>query len=216
MSTSTPKKKRGALIAIEGLDRAGKSTQCQLLMERLAERNIPAHLQKFPDRATPIGKMINAYLSTSAALEDHTIHLLFSANRWELSAHILQLLNDGVTVVLDRYVYSGIVFSAAKGLSLEYCRAPDVGLPGADVVLFLDLDAEVAAQRGGFGGERYEVQEVQGRVRGLFNVVGEREGEGRWRVVDAGGSLEEVREVVWGVVEKVVEEVGGKEVGRFE
>ncbi|PUU78667.1 thymidylate kinase-domain-containing protein, partial [Tuber borchii] len=188
---------RGALIAIEGLDRAGKSTQCQLLMDRLAEVNIPAHLQKFPDRTTPIGKMINAYLSTATTLEDHAIHLLFSANRWELSARILQLLNDGITVVLDRYVYSGIVFSAAKGLGLEYCRAPDVGLPRADVVLFLDLDAEVAKRRGGFGGERYEVEEVQRRVRGLFREVGEREGEVRWRVVDAGRSVEEVREEVW-------------------
>ncbi|CAZ86296.1 unnamed protein product [Tuber melanosporum] len=214
MSSSAPKT-RGALIAIEGLDRAGKSTQCQLLMDRLAERNVPARLQKFPDRTTPIGKMINAYLSTSTTLEDHTIHLLFSANRWELSAHILKLLNDGVTIVLDRYVYSGIVFSAAKGLSLDYCRAPDVGLPRADVVLFLDLDAEVARRRGGFGGERYEVEAVQRRVRDLFKEVGEKE-EGRWRVVDAGRSVEEVREVVWGVVERVVKEVEGMEVGRFE
>lgn len=160
--------------------------------------------------------MINAYLSTATALEDHTIHLLFSANRWELSARILQLLNDGVTIVLDRYVYSGIVFSAAKGLDLEYCRAPDVGLPRADVVLFLDLDAEVAKRRGGFGGERYEVEEVQRRVRGLFREVREREGERRWKVVDAGRSVEEVREEVWGVVRRVVEEVEGVEVGRFE
>jgi len=159
--------------------------------------------------------MINAYLSTATTLEDHTIHLLFSANRWELSTRILQLLDDGVTVVLDRYVYSGIVFSAAKGLGLDYCRAPDVGLPRADVVLFLDLDAEVAKRRGGFGGERYEVEEVQRRVRALFKEVGGREG-GRWRVVDAGRSVDEVREEVWGVVKRAVEEVEGMEVGRFE
>jgi len=75
-------------------------------------------------------------------------------------------------------VYSGIVFSAAKGLGLDYCRAPDVGLPRADVVLFLDLDAEVAKRRGGFGGERYEVEEVQRRVRALFKEVGGRGGGG--------------------------------------
>lgn len=113
-------------------------------------------------------------------------------------------------------MYSGIVFSAAKGLGLDYCRAPDVGLPRADVVLFLDLDAEVAKRRGGFGGERYEVEEVQRRVRALFKEVGGREGGGRWRVVDAGRSVDEVREEVWGVVKRAVEEVEGMEVGRFE
>ena len=36
-----------------------------------------------PDRTTPMGKMINNYLQQSCQLEDHAIHLLFAANRWE-------------------------------------------------------------------------------------------------------------------------------------
>lgn len=35
------------------------------------------------DRTTPIGQMINGYLSGQNEQEDHVIHLLFSANRWE-------------------------------------------------------------------------------------------------------------------------------------
>lgn len=35
------------------------------------------------DRQTPIGKQIDAYLTNSKDLDDHVIHLLFSANRWE-------------------------------------------------------------------------------------------------------------------------------------
>ncbi len=35
------------------------------------------------DRSTPIGQMIDAYLKSSVEMEDHVIHLLFSANRWE-------------------------------------------------------------------------------------------------------------------------------------
>ena len=37
-----------------------------------------------PDRTTPIGKIINEYLTAGASIDDHAIHLLFSANRWEL------------------------------------------------------------------------------------------------------------------------------------
>lgn len=37
------------------------------------------------DRTTPIGKMIDAYLRSQSEMDDHAIHLLFSANRWELA-----------------------------------------------------------------------------------------------------------------------------------
>lgn len=43
------------------------------------------------------------------------IHLLFSANRWERAKNIIKTLEAGVTVIVDRYCYSGVAFSAAKG-----------------------------------------------------------------------------------------------------
>jgi hypothetical protein len=43
------------------------------------------------DRTTPIGQMINSYLSGQSEQEDHVIHLLFSANRWE-AAYAMALL----------------------------------------------------------------------------------------------------------------------------
>lgn len=39
----------------------------------------------FTDRTTAIGQMIDAYLRSTSELDDHAIHLLFSANRWELA-----------------------------------------------------------------------------------------------------------------------------------
>jgi len=35
------------------------------------------------DRSTPIGQLIDSYLKNQSQQEDHVIHLLFSANRWE-------------------------------------------------------------------------------------------------------------------------------------
>jgi dTMP kinase len=37
------------------------------------------------DRTTGIGTMIDAYLQSKADMDDHAIHLLFSANRWEVA-----------------------------------------------------------------------------------------------------------------------------------
>jgi dTMP kinase len=74
---------RGALILLEGLDKAGKSTQCTRLTTSLEALGHKVLHLRFPDRTTPIGKMIDAYLKGGSEVEDHAIHLLFSANRWE-------------------------------------------------------------------------------------------------------------------------------------
>lgn len=121
-------------------------------------------------------------------------------------------MEAGTHVIVDRYYYSGIVYSAAKqvpGLDVRWARAPEVGLPKPDLVVFLDVDVETARARGGWGRERYEEEEMQGRVRGLFMEVVRQEGKGeggnRTKVVDAGKGEEEVG----GVVRRVVEEVIG-------
>lgn len=63
---------------------------------------------------------------------------------------------------------SGIAFSAAKpGLDFEWCSAPETGLPAPDVVIFLQIDAESASSRGGFGQERYEHNAFQKIVRSM-------------------------------------------------
>lgn len=105
---------RGALIVLEGCDRSGKSTQCKKLVESLRKSNILAEKMSFPDRSTVTGKLIAEYLMNKTELNDRTIHLLFSANRWELSKKMERMLNDGITLIVDRYAYSGVAYSAVK------------------------------------------------------------------------------------------------------
>lgn len=74
---------RGALIVLEGLDRSGKTSQSTRLLSYLEGLGHSAELWRFPDRTTSVGQMISSYLSNESQLDDRTIHLLFSANRWE-------------------------------------------------------------------------------------------------------------------------------------
>uniref|UniRef100_A0A146M3Y3 dTMP kinase n=1 Tax=Lygus hesperus TaxID=30085 RepID=A0A146M3Y3_LYGHE len=105
---------RGALIVLEGCDCSGKSTQCRRIVEKLRSSKIQAELVSFPDRTTPIGSLINDYLKKDVHVADQVIHLLFAANRWERAEELKSLVNKGVTVVVDRYSYSGVAYSAAK------------------------------------------------------------------------------------------------------
>ncbi len=155
---------RGMLIAVEGGDRGGKSTQCARIVEHLNAGGESAELFKFPDRTTPIGALIDAYLQCKIEVAAAAVPLLFSANRWECAERLEALLSSGTHVVLDRYAYSGVAYSAARGLPLAWCKAPDAGLPQPDLVLEVVLPDEERTTRAGFGGERYEQDEMQRAV----------------------------------------------------
>ncbi|KAJ5352851.1 Thymidylate kinase [Penicillium brevicompactum] len=209
MATQTPTK-RGALIVVEGLDRAGKSSQCEMLRDSLSQQGNSVKYIRFPDRTTPIGKLIDSYLRGSSHQDDHSIHLLFSANRWEVAKSIEDDIASGTTVVVDRYSYSGVVYSAAKAnptLSLEWAWQPEIGLPRPDVCLFLSISPEEAAKRGGFGAERYENEAMQTRVRELFRTIFEKQQD--VAIIDAGKSIEEVaseiQDAVTGYISRIDE-----------
>ena len=141
--------KRGAFILIEGLDRCGKSTQTRMLAQHLNESGRRAELIGFPDRSTSTGKLIDAHLTRQSRVGDvRALHLLFVSNRWERKAYIEDTLIAGGSVVCDRYSYSGVAYSAAQGLDVQWCLAPERGLPAPDLVIFLELSAEAAKQRG--------------------------------------------------------------------
>jgi dTMP kinase len=123
-------------------------------VERLIKSGLKALAISFPDRTTPCGSLINAYLSNKQSFGDEQIHLLFTLNRWEAKANMEQLLKSGTTIVVDRYSYSGVAFSNAKGLDYNWCRSPEAGLLKPDLVLLLTLSQEAMSKRGGFGEER--------------------------------------------------------------
>jgi dTMP kinase len=81
---------------------------------------------------------------------------------------LVSALLSGTTLVVDRYAFSGVAYSAAKGvpgMDVQWCQNPDIGLPAPDLVVYLRVNNAVAAARSGFGEERYEKAEFQDKVR---------------------------------------------------
>lgn len=168
-------KSRGLLIVFEGLDKSGKSTQSKLLYDALNSHNLKSELWRFPNRTTTIGKLINSYLAKEIELEDHAVHLLFSANRWEQVNEMKEKLYNGINLIVDRYAYSGVAYTSAKhGLDFEWCKQCDIGLPKADLVCFMDTKSTCIDSRESFGEERYENMQFQSIVynnfKKLFNL----------------------------------------------
>ncbi|CEF64865.1 Thymidylate kinase [Strongyloides ratti] len=155
---------RGILIVLEGIDRSGKTTQSKCLVDYLSGKGLKTHLRRVPDRSEPLtGPAIDKFLQTATSVEQNknTLHLLFSANRWAIIDEIKKFLDDGIVVICDRYVYSGISYSLAKGLERKWVISPDVGLPKPDIVLFFDIKPESARTRDGYGDEVFEKKSFQ-------------------------------------------------------
>ncbi|CAI8604146.1 unnamed protein product [Vicia faba] len=151
---------RGALVVLEGLDRSGKSSQCSRLVSYLEGQGLSAELWRFPDRTTDVGQMIFAYLTNASQLDDHTIHLPFSANH------------------------------------IEWYKAPEIGLLAPDLVAYLDISPDKAAERGGYGDERYEKLEFQKKVAEHYKVLH----DASWTVVDAWQPIEDVEKQLQEIV----------------
>ena len=115
----------------------------------------------FPNRQNcESGKLLDLYLrDSSVSMGNEAVHLLFAMNRWETKTQIIEKLNSGVDVVCDRYAYSGVAYSAAKGLDFDWCLAADRGLLKPDLVFFIDVSPDTIAKRSGFGDERFEKAE---------------------------------------------------------
>ncbi|XP_010121077.1 PREDICTED: thymidylate kinase, partial [Chlamydotis macqueenii] len=142
-------------------------------------------------RTTEIGQLISSYLGKEKNLEDHTVHLLFSANRWEHVPLMKDKLHQGITLVVDRYAFSGVAFTSAK-----------------------ELSPEKAAERGNFGNERYENSSFQEKVlQSFYRLMKDK--TLNWKTMDASKSIEDLHREIKSIAEETMQEVQNKPLGEL-
>jgi dTMP kinase len=185
---------RGFLVVFEGIDRCGKTTQAKLLVDALKADGIECEYMCFPTRSSVIGGVIGQFLRREIELDDYAAHLIFAADRRSCYDIIEHKLKSGITVVLDRYMYSGIAYSSARGIDLDWCMNVEVGLRRADVIFFINKNE--MAERSGVS-ERYEESSFQMEVYKCFiNLFKRREVKRLVSNVDA-QSLESLHSFVY-------------------
>lgn len=109
----------GKIITIEGLDGSGKSTQIELLTNRLDELKIEYRFIHFPMlNKGYYGNLIAQYLRGELGplenVHPKLVALLFAEDRAEHKHKLMEWLDAGKLVILDRYVNSNIAFQCAK------------------------------------------------------------------------------------------------------
>lgn len=193
---------RGSFIVFEGGEGCGKSTQSELLADRL-----DALLTRQPG-GTELGVRLRQILLDGVAGEmvDRTEALLMAADRAQhAQAEIRPALESGRHVVCDRYVGSSVAYQGyGRGLDPEeVARISRWAVEGltADLVVLLTVDESEAAERTGSPRDRIEAagRGFHQRVRDGFAAQAEADPQG-WVVIDGSGTVADVADRVATVV----------------
>ena len=141
---------RGRLIAVEGIDGSGKSTQVYLLKRWLESQNLKVYLSEWNSSelvksATSRAKKTNLLTPTTFSL----IHATDFADRYE--RHIVPLLRAGYLVLCDRYIFTAFARDVARGCPLEWVRGIYSFAVMPDITFWFRAPLEVCLERITFG-----------------------------------------------------------------
>jgi dTMP kinase len=194
--------KGGMLIAFEGGEGSGKSTQTTRLAEWLTERGVAVTTTHEPG-ATDFGLRIRGILLDSAdgSLTPRAEALLFAADRaHHVDTVIRPALDRGDVVITDRYVDSSLAYQGAgRSLSVDDIRRLSRWATNGlkpDLTVLLDIDPEVGLARARSSTKQHdrlerESLEFHRRVRAAFRSLADANPD-QYLVVDAGASPDTV------------------------
>ena len=191
---------RGKFITFEGIDGAGKSSHVEWLAELLRQKGMTVHVTREPG-GTELGeKLRELLLNMSMDLETETL-LMFAARREHLARLIEPALANGDWVICDRfsdatYAYQG----GGRGLERHKLQQLEQWVHGRlqpDLTLLFDLPLDVARERIALASrvlDRFEQEraDFHERVRQAY-LERWHASPGRIRVIDAQGSIEQIR-----------------------
>ena len=193
---------KGKIIVIEGIDRAGKGTQSRLLMDALKLAGRICVMIDFPDYTTPIGIEIRAFLDGKRDYPNELKHMLLSANRWEKKKEIESMVDNGTTLIMNRYYQSNLVYGISNGLNINWLLNLDKGIPREDMVIVLEVSPKTSYQRAVdyqdvFEKDKKLLEEVQKNYRKLAKKF-------KWNIINGEKNKEQVHQEVMKIVRKTL------------
>lgn len=151
---------RGKLLALEGIDGAGKHTQVELLSRALEGRGVDYCHFSFPRYQSFFGRAVARYLTGEFGrlrdVDPHLSALLYAGDRLEAKAELESALTSGQAVLADRYIASNLAHQGARVEPsrrqefLDWVRELEYGiygLPHEDLVIYLRIPVEEATRR---------------------------------------------------------------------
>ncbi len=159
------KMKKNLFIAFEGIDGSGKSTQVQLLSQYLEKAGHKVYSTMEPTEG-PIGSIIRNIFNHTIEADHRIIAGLFVADRLDHLLNkthgILKKLEEGYTVITDRYYFSSYAYQGTH-MDLDWviqANSLSADLLRPDLNIFIDISPEVSMKRINDGRNSVELYET--------------------------------------------------------
>lgn len=153
----------GKLIALEGNEGSGKTTQSHLVVEELKKRGLKAVTTKEPTDSV-VGKLIREILSNKVKAPRVSIQYLFGADRAIHQLEITEWLKKGYIVVTDRYFWSSVAYGISDMTEIDDYYLAAFSLLSfynrfikPDMTFYLDVDMKTAFGRIGESKKHNEI-----------------------------------------------------------
>lgn len=205
--------RRGVLIAIEGIDGAGKTTQSKILLQKLIEKGYPVVGLHEPTEGT-WGKRIKELAKNGRYhIKPETESEYFYRDRQEdVENNIKPSLQKKRIVIMDRYYFSNVAYQSARGLNPDNIERKNIKIaPIPDITIILDLDSEVALRRirhkRNMNPNYFERKKYLDRVRQFF--LKQFSNRPNVRKIDGNDtrSIQTVATEIWKIVEPIIRKV---------
>jgi dTMP kinase len=168
---------RGVLVALEGIDGAGKSTQAKHLAAIFREQGYAVASLREPT-VSPWGRRLRDAMSKGRRVlaPSQELDLFLQDRRYDVAAHILPALAACKLVLLDRYYFSTMAYQGALGIDPEIIRRLNkIFAPVPDLVFILLIPPAEALKRiregRGQTEDAFEREDYLKRVDGIFRTL---------------------------------------------
>jgi dTMP kinase len=149
---------KGKFIVIEGGDGSGKTTQFNLLKEKLLADGHQLETVDFPQYGQPSAVLVEKYLNgdfgSAKEVGAYRASIFYAVDRYEASFRMKEWLSEGKIVLANRYATSNMVHQAGKikdtlerDKFLNWLDELEFGIfdiPRPDVVFFMNISAEIS------------------------------------------------------------------------
>lgn len=136
----------GLLVAIDGIDGAGKTTLANALRTQLESAGAAVMQSKEPTTG-PWGMKLRESAAAGRLSPDEEVRLLLLDRREHVAKLVRPALDAGKVVILDRYFPSTVAYQGAAGLPVDDLLDANAFAPTPDVLLVLDIAPKVGIAR---------------------------------------------------------------------
>ena len=196
-------------IVFEWIDWSGKTTQAELLAEKLTSIQQSNIIIREPG-GTPLGESIRKELKSNPNLDPVTQLFLFSACRTELIKDVINPnLEEGHIVICDRYIFSTIAYQGhAEGLNIAYIENMielSTGGLTPDIVIFIDTPVEIAKKRReNETNDYYDRKDIDYYVRTREGYITMASSSVNWVTHDGSKEPDELAKSIWEQIKPLI------------